>query len=131
MRRIAAALVTVAASAAVIRAAVGGSALDAANSAWQRGDYIAALNGYAKVLNGPGGDEYVEPIALTTGELYRSYELTSDGRAGRFSPDGRYILYETGLETSRRTRILRNDAQRSAVADLPGISATFSPDGSR
>src|SRR5438045_9781755 len=113
MRRIAVALVTVAVSASVIGAAVGGSALDAASSAWQRGDYIAALNGYIRLLNGPGGDEYIETIAQTTGELYRSYELTADGRAGRFSPDGRYIVYETGLETSRGPRILSNDQART------------------
>jgi hypothetical protein len=59
--------------------------------------------------------------------LYRSFELTADGRAPRFSPDGRYIAYETGLEVSRRTRVLRNDSSRGLVAELPGIAATFSP----
>jgi hypothetical protein len=104
---------------------------DAAFGAWQRGDYVAALNGFIGILTGPGGDEYLEPIASATGELYRSHELTADGRSGRFSPDGRFILYEAGLETSRRTRVLRNDEGRSPVADLPGVSATFAPDGSR
>ena len=104
------------------------AAFDAANSAWQRGDYIAALTSYLQVLNAPAGDAFLERIALTTGELYRTSELTSDGRAGRFSPGGRYIVYETGLETSRRTTILRNDSRRAVVADLPGVSATFTPD---
>jgi Tol biopolymer transport system component len=107
------------------------SPFDASFSAWQRGDYIPALNGFIQILNGAGGDEYLQRIALLTGELYRTDELTADGRAGRFSPDGRYILYETGLETSRRTKILRNDRARAVVAELPGISATFTPDGSR
>jgi hypothetical protein len=124
-------LVVVAVAVAVVRGATGGSGIDAANSAWQRGDYIAALSGYLRALNGPGGDDYLEPIALTTGELYRSYELTADGRAGRFSPDGRYIVYETGLETSRRTRILRNDHARDLVVELPGVSATFTSDSAR
>jgi hypothetical protein len=104
---------------------------DAANDAWKRGDYVSALNGYIQVLNVPGGDAFVEPIALTTGELYRTRELTSDGRAGRFSPDGRYIVYETGLETSRRTLVVTNDDRRALVADLPGVSATFTSDGAR
>src|SRR5262249_37187099 len=114
MRRLFLALAAIAAMATVatLRAAPA-DALDAAKSAWQRGDYIAALNEYIQLLNGPNGDEFVEPIALTTGELYRTHEITSDGRAGRFSPDGRYIAYETGLETSRRTRILRNDGNRT------------------
>jgi hypothetical protein len=102
-------------------------AFDAANDAWERGDYIAALNGYIQLLGAPGGEKFLEPIALTTGELFETRELTGDGRAPRFSPDGRFIVYETGLETSRRTTILRNDATRAHVADLRGVSATFSP----
>src|SRR6185436_12106707 len=103
------------------------SAFDAANDAWERGDYIAALTGYIQLLGAPGGEKFIEPIALTTGELFETRELTGDGRAPRFSPDGRFIVYETGLETSRRTAILRNDATRAHVAELRGVSATFSP----
>src|SRR5258707_404264 len=98
-----------------------------ANDAWERGDYVAALNGYITLLTTPGGDRFLEPIALTTGELFQTRELTTDGRAPRFSPDGRFLVYETGLETSRRTKILNNDATRAVVADLAGVSATFSP----
>ena len=99
-------------------------AFDAANDAWERGDYIAALNGYIQLLNMPAGETFLEPIALTTGELFHTRELTIDGRAPRFSPDGRFIVYETGLETSRRTKVLKNDASRAEIADLPGVSAT-------
>src|SRR5438045_3128781 len=99
---------------------------DAANDAWERGDYIAALNGYIQLLTAPGGDQYVDLVALTTGELFQTREITADGRAPRFSPDGKFIVYETGLETSRRTKILRNDEKRAAVVELPGVSATFS-----
>jgi hypothetical protein len=99
----------------------------AADEAWERGDYIKALNDYIRVLSSPSGQPFLEPIALQTGELYDTRELTADGRAPRFSPDDAYIAYETGLEVSRRTRILRNDATRTVVADLPGVSATFSP----
>jgi hypothetical protein len=102
-------------------------AFDAANDAWERGDYVAALDGYIQLLNLPAGETFLEPIALTTGELFHTRELTTDGRAPRFSPDGRFIVYETGLETSRRTKVLRNDASRAEIADLPGVSATFSP----
>src|SRR5262245_25372367 len=100
--------------------------LDAAQDAWQRGDYIAALNGYITLLSAPGGDRALESVALTTGELFRTRELTTGGRNGRFSPDGRFLIYETGLETSRRTKVLKNDATRAEVLDLPGVSATFS-----
>ena len=102
-------------------------AFDAANDAWERGDYVAALNGYIRLLDAPGAETWLAPIALTTGELFETRELTADGRAPRFSPDGRFIVYETGLETSRRTKILKNDGTRAEVADLSGVSATFSP----
>jgi hypothetical protein len=105
-------------------------ALADAHDAWAQGDYVTALNGYIALLNGPGGEAFLEPIALQTGELYRAAELTSDGRAPRFSPDGRHIAYETGLEVSRRTRVVRGDGSLAVVADLPGVSATFAPDGS-
>ncbi len=111
--------------------AAAGPSLDSSNDAWQRGDYVTALNGYIQLLNGPGGDAFTERIAQVTGELYRTVELTPDGRRGRFSPDGRYIVYETGLETSRRTRIVTNDDRRALVADLGGVSATFTRDSSK
>jgi hypothetical protein len=99
---------------------------DAAVDAWERGDYSTALSGYLQVVSAPGGDAFFERIALTTGELFETRELTPDGRAPRFSPDNKYVAYETGLETSRRTRVVRNDAALTPVADLPGVSATFS-----
>jgi hypothetical protein len=109
-----------------------------ANDAWSRGDYIAALAEYIRLVKGPAapgatgmpgmnaGADYFDAIALQTGELYQSSELTSDGRNPTFSPDERFIAYETGLEVSRRTRIVRNDASLTQVADLPGVSAAFS-----
>jgi hypothetical protein len=126
MRKLAIGSLLAAVAVVALRAAGTGATFDAATSAWRRGDYVVALNGYIQLLNGPGGDDYLERIALTTGELYRSHEITNDGRAGRFSPDGRYIVYETGLETSRRTRILKNDDTHALVAELPGVcKATF------
>jgi hypothetical protein len=108
-----------------------GPSFDAANDAWLRGDYAAALSGFIRLLNGPGGEAVTERVAQVTGELFQTVELTPDGRRGRFSPDGRFIVYETGLETSRRTRIFTNDDRRTLVADLGGVSATFTRDGSR
>src|SRR5687767_3969649 len=75
----------------------GVSSLTDAHDAWAQGDYIAALNSYIAILNAPGGDAHLDEIALQTGELYRSVELTTDGRNPRFSADGRYIAYDTGL----------------------------------
>ena len=130
MRRVFALFVVLAVSGAAMRLVAASPpltrAFDAANDAWERGDYIAALTGYIQVVNAPTGNAWLEPIALTTGELFVTREVTPDGRAPRFSPDNRFIAYETGLETSRRTRILRNPSAGSGqaptlVADLPGV----------
>ena len=109
------------------RSTAAGTALAAADEAWDEGHYIAALNDYIRILSAPGGDAFLETIALQTGELFETRELTRDGRAPRFSPDGRFIAYETGADLSRQTRIVKNDAGFAEVADLPGVSATFSP----
>src|SRR5688572_7945957 len=73
------------------------TALADANLAWERGDYITALTAYAKLLDSPDGDRVLEPIALQTGELFKTVELTTDGLSPQFSPDGRFIAFETGV----------------------------------
>ena len=66
------------------------TSLDAANDAWQRGEYIAALNGYINVLGAPGGDRVLESIALTTGELFHTRELDRE-RTRRTLQPGRQV----------------------------------------
>ncbi|HXF04592.1 MAG TPA: M20/M25/M40 family metallo-hydrolase, partial [Blastocatellia bacterium] len=67
--------------------------------------------------------------AEQTGELYRTAEITADGRAPRFSPDGTLIVYETGPRSAPVTRLIRADDSRSVVAELAGSGAVFSPSG--
>lgn len=105
--------------------------LRAADNAWNDGNYIFALNTYIKLLNSPLGDQYLEPIALRTGELFVSEEITPDGRNPKLSPDGRLIAYETGPAKNTVTRIVRADGKHALVADLPGTGAVFSLDGSK
>ena len=104
-RRAAAIGALLAASIAAIQVGATSPALrrsfDAATDAWELGDYSAALGGYLQIVSAPGGDVFFERIALTTGELFETRELTPDGRAPRFSPDNKYLAYETGLETSQ------------------------------
>src|SRR5262245_42435119 len=59
--------------------AAGPATLAAALDSWDRGDYPAALAAYLDILAGPQGDAALETIALQTGELYRTRELTADG----------------------------------------------------
>src|SRR5512134_3421751 len=85
------------------------SALDEAARAWETGDYVAALTRYLQILDGPADDEAFAAIALQTGELFVTRELTDDGDAPRFSPDGRHLLVERGALPDRVTRVLRGD----------------------
>ena len=103
--------------------------LETAALAWDRGDYVTAINTYLQVLDSSAGDAALETIALQTGELFRTIELTTDGAAPRFSPDGRHISYETGPPLSRTTRLLRSDEPARPIAELKGYSAAFAPDG--
>lgn len=101
--------------------------------AWDRGDYTTALKIYLQILDSPDGAAAVEPIALQTGELYRTTELTDDGEAPEFSSDGKTIAYETGAGLRRTIRIVQIDdaAAPTVVAEVSGFNASFSMDGSK
>ena len=105
--------------------------LQAAAVAWDRGDYTAALKLYLEILDSPGGPAALEPIALQTGELYKTIELTRDGDAPIFSPDSRRVAYETGSGITRKTRIIPVGAaaRLESPIELPGVGAAFSVDG--
>ena len=107
------------------------AALREADLAWDRGDYVSALSGYLKLLASPEGDTVLEPIALQTGELFTTTELTPDGTAPRFSPDGRHLTYETGSGLERFVRLVTIEKPSAIVAELQGFGASLSPDGSK
>jgi len=71
------------------------TALQRAHFEWDRGDYVAALSIYQDLLAGADAAQALETIALETGELYRTTELTTDGANPAFSPDGRRFSFET------------------------------------
>ena len=104
---------------------------DAATLAWDRGDYVAALTAYKALLAAPGGEKWLEPIALQTGELFQTRELTTDGANPRFSRDGRFVAYETGAGTARLTRVVEPAANMRVAADVKGHSLAFLPQGDR
>ena len=127
------AAVIASAAVAVSGRAVNDTPLEQAALAWDRGDYTTALKTYLQILDSPEADSALEPIALQTGELYRTTELTENGESPSFSPDGKTVAYETGTGLRRTTKIVRvdNATGPSLVAELPGFGASFSIDGTK
>jgi len=105
--------------------------LELAALAWDKGDYVTALNGYLRILDGPDAEAAFETIALQTGELFQTTELTADGDQPRFSPDGRYVIYETGPAAARVIRLAAVAAAAKPTHELTGSRGVFSPDGAR
>jgi len=86
--------------------------------AWDRDDYVAALTTYHELLTSPDAHSLLEPIALQTGELYRTTELTVDGAPPQFAPSGQYATFETGTGATRVTHVasLANRSNEAALA---------------
>jgi Tol biopolymer transport system component len=97
--------------------------------AWERGDYVQALTTYLDILQSPEADAALEEIALQTGELFHTTELTSEGLAPDFAPGGRWIAYETGSGAARRLRLLHASPPYGVATELTGFGGAFSPDG--
>jgi hypothetical protein len=106
-------------------------AFDSAAYAWEAGRYIEALERLERLLSGPARDTLLAPIALLTGELYRTREIAPDAANPRWSANGTMLAYDVGSDTSRRSVLVNlNDAGPLRPDTLPGYAATFAPDGS-
>ena len=89
------------------------------------------------MLAGPDAAAVLEPIALQTGELFRTTELTTDGANPVFSPDSRSFSFETGAGVAagvasgaaRVTHVRATAAPANDVTTLDGGDASFCPDG--
>jgi hypothetical protein len=105
-------------------AAAQSAAYDSITVAWDRGQYVAALDGMLRLLRSPQAAQFLEPIALLTGELYTTTTVAADGRNPRWTPDGSFFVYETGTAAARQVH--RVSAQRDSV---PGYGAVTGRDG--
>jgi Tol biopolymer transport system component len=83
------------------------------------------------LLDGPAADEYQARIALLTGELFPSLELTTEGRNPRLSDGGRYAAYEVGVGPDTLTRIVRLAGTITPVVDVRATGVLFDPAGTR
>ncbi len=112
------------------------AALQRAEADWDKGDYVAALTTYQELLAGPDAAAVLEPIALQTGELFRTTELTTDGANPTFASDSRSFSFETGpgvaagvaSGAARITHIRAAAAPATDVTTLDGGEASFCPD---
>ena len=106
-------------------------AFDSASLAWDAGRYPEALARLERLLTGPNKDTLRRPIALLTGEYYRTTELAPDGQGLVWSRDGRRLAFATSVAEVPRTIVLRfgEDGRVAGADTLPGRRAVFSPDG--
>lgn len=96
--------------------------LDAALDAWDTGQYPDALDRLRKLLGDPGSEAVVEPIALLTGELYASAEISPPDRlvvsligstAPKWSPGGQYYAFSRAPATGARSTCLASSTESS------------------
>lgn len=96
---------------------------------WDAGDYQLALPRLISVMRSPAAQEYLERVALLTGEYYPSITIANDGRAPKLSANGQFVTYETGPAANPVTRVVRAAAGGALVADLPGAGASINAAG--
>jgi len=92
--------------------------------AWSDGHYDVALADYLRTLDASRDPGIVEEIAVLTGELYHTWEVTADGRNVAVSPDGAWLTYERQTTEGVETYLVQvDDGQPSQRAILPGSRA--------
>jgi hypothetical protein len=101
---------------------------DSAYFAWQSGDYPNALARFERLLSSSEGAALLEPIALLTGEWYRTIVVTSDGAGVRWSADSRFASYTMGRVTY--VVAIEPDSVRT-VASVKGTGLVIDADGRR
>ncbi len=100
-----------------------------ATDAWDTGAYPTALEELRALMKSPQAMDYLERVALLTGELFVSTEIAPDGANPRISADGGYVSYVTGPPTV--TRIVRTASPQDKVAELPSTITAFDRSGRR
>lgn len=97
-----------------------------ATEAWTAGDYPVALTHLTTLMKSAAAPDYRDRVALLTGELFTTTEITTDGRNPSISPDGRYVAYEFGPASDPSTRIVSvADGTPEPVVTLRGANVAF------
>lgn len=93
--------------------------------AWEAGNYPEALTHLIPLMKGPAAGEYLERVALLSGELFVTTELTHDGRNPKISPNGRFISYEMGPAADATTQVVKLEPTPTVVTRLKGTGLVF------
>lgn len=96
---------------------------------WEAGDYHLALPHLLAIMRSPAAAEYLERVALLTGEYYPSMTVAADGRTPRLSADGRLAVYEVGPASDPTTRIVRVTPAAEVVAEVRGGGVALNASG--
>jgi len=97
-----------------------------ANDGWNAGKYSDALRDFKTLMQGASAAAYHDRIALLTGELFTTTEITTDGRNPKISPNGQFVAYEAGPPGQVVTRVVRvATGAPQQVAELKGVRAAF------
>jgi Tol biopolymer transport system component len=94
---------------------------------WEAGDYHLALPRLLTLMRSSAAQEYLERVALLTGEYYPSVTIANDGRAPKLSPNGQWVTYETGPTSDPIIRVVRLSG--GAAIDVPGTGANINAAG--
>jgi hypothetical protein len=96
---------------------------------WEAGDYQLAIPHLQSLMKSAAGQEYLERVALLTGEYYPSVTIANDGRNPKISANGQFVTYETGPAADPVTRIVRVTTG-ATVAEVSGGGASINAAGS-
>ena len=103
-----------------------------AADAWNTGRYPDALRDLIALMGGTAARDYHDRVALLTGELHPTIEITTDGRNPRVSSTGEYVAYDSGpVGAGSVVRIVSVRPSVRQVAELPTTTAVFDPSGRR
>ncbi len=102
-------------------------ALHDAYFAWDEGRYTESMEAYLEVLEGPGGSELADEVALLTGELHPVRAVDDDGSMLAVSPGGSHLLWSRQADEGWVSRV--EGVEGGGRIELPGAPAAFTPGG--
>ncbi len=99
--------------------------------AWDAGAYPTALEALRALMRSPAAQDYLERVALLSGEFYVTTEVAPDGASPRISADGRFVSYIVGGTGGPVTRLVRLAPTVETIAELSTSVSAFDRTGQR